>query len=74
MTVIEKIQQYIQKLPASFQSEILDYVEYLFNKVEHDTIRREEKVWSDLSLTFAMHGMENEDAPAYTTSDLKVVF
>jgi hypothetical protein len=29
MTLDEKIQQYVQKLPRSFQKELLDFVEYL---------------------------------------------
>ena len=74
MILTEKIQQYIQKLPTSFQSEVLDYVEYLLSKAEHETNRREEKAWSGLSLALAMRGMEKEDNPTYTTSDLKVVF
>ena len=74
MLLTEKIQQYVQKLPASYQTEVLYYVEYLLTKAEHETGRREEKAWSDLSLVFAMRGMENEDSLNYTTSDLKIVF
>ena len=74
MVLTEKIQQYVQQLPASYQTEVLDYVEYLLTKAEHESGRREEKAWSDLSLVFTMRGMENEDSPKYTTSDLKVVF
>lgn len=70
MTISEKIQQHVQKLPASFQAEVLDFVEYLLAKVRG----REEGDWSDLSLTFAMRGMEDEATPLYTTADLKVVF
>jgi hypothetical protein len=74
MVLTEKIQQYVKKLPAPFQSEVLDYVEYLLAKAEHETSRHEEKAWSDLSLVFAMRGMEDEDSLNYTTSDLKVIF
>ena len=70
MAIVEKIQQYVQRLPTSFQTEVLDFVEYLLMK----TGRREESDWSDLSLAFAMRGMQDEDAPTYTTADLKVVF
>ncbi len=70
MTITEKIQQYIQRLPGPFQAEVLDFVEYLLAKTE----RREEREWSDLSLASAMRGMEGEDTLAYTTADLKVVF
>jgi hypothetical protein len=74
MTVTEQIQRDAQKLPAAFQSEVLDFIEYLLAKAERETGRLEEKEWSALSLTQAMRGLEDEDGPAYTTSDLKVVF
>ena len=70
MAITEKIQQHVQKLPASFQAEVLDFVEYLLAKVR----QREEGDWSDLSLAFAMRGMEDETTPVYTRADLKVVF
>lgn len=70
MAMVEKIQQYVQRLPSSFQAEVLDFVEYLLAKSE----RREERDWSDLSLALAMRGMEDEDTFIYTTADLKVVF
>ncbi len=70
MTISEKIQQHVQKLPASLQAEVLDFVEYLLAKVGS----REEEDWSDLSLAFAMRGMEDEATPLYTTADLKIVF
>jgi len=70
MAIVERIQQYVQKLPTSFQAEVLDFVEYLLAKAE----RREEGDWSDLSLALAMRGMEDENTLIYTSSDLKVVF
>ncbi len=74
MTITEKIQQYIQRLPSSFQAEVLDFVEYLLVKAERETLRREARAWSDLSLALAMRGMEDEATPTYTPADLKVVF
>ncbi len=70
MAITEKIQQYVQKLPAAFQAEVLDFVEYLFAKAE----RQEAREWSDLSLAFAMRGMEDDASPLYTSADLKVIF
>ncbi len=70
MAIAEKIQQHVQKLPAPFQAEVLDCVEYLLATVRG----REEGDWSNLSLTFAMRGREEEATPRYTTADLKVVF
>lgn len=70
MAIADRIQQCVQKLPTAFQAEVLDFAEYLLAK----TLRREEGDWSDLSLTFAMRGMEDEETPIYTPADLKVVF
>jgi hypothetical protein len=74
MVLAEKIQQYVERLPAAFQTEVLDFVEYLLTKAEREAVRREERVWSGLSLSSAMRGMEDEDTPTYTLSDLKVEF
>ena len=74
MAIAEKIQQYVQKLPAAFQTEVLDFVEYLLAKIERESAREEERALSNMSLTLAMRGMEDEETPTYTTSDLKIVF
>jgi hypothetical protein len=74
MLLSERIQQYVQRLPASFQAEVLDFVEYLTTKAEGEVIQQERRSWSSLSLSFAMRGMEDADTPIYTPSDLKVVF
>jgi hypothetical protein len=74
MAVVDKIQRYMRRLPASSQAEVLDFAEYLLAKAEREADRQEERDWSDLSLTSAMHGMEDEDAPIYIASDLKTVF
>jgi hypothetical protein len=74
MVVVEKIQQYVERLPATFQAEVLDFVEYLLAKAEREAVRQEERAWSDLSLSCAMRGMEDEDMPTYVMSDLKVEF
>jgi hypothetical protein len=73
MTIAEKIQHRIRKLPNAFQTEVLDFVEYLLAKVEREVSDREDD-WPGLSLAFAMRGMEDEDLPLYTLADLKVVF
>jgi hypothetical protein len=74
MALTEKIQRYVDRLPVTFQAEVLDFVEYLMAKAEREESRQEERDWSDLSLAFAMRGMESEDTPRYTSSDLKVEF
>ena len=74
MVVAERIHQYVQKLPASLQVEVLDFVEYLSSKLEREMAEQGELTWSALSLALAMRGMEDEDVPTYTMADLKVVF
>jgi hypothetical protein len=73
MLAVERIQQYVQKLPQPLQAEVLDFVEYLLSKVERETSPQDESDWSGLSLALAMRGMESENTPTYTTADLKVV-
>lgn len=70
MVVVERIQTYLQRLPPPFQTEVLDFIEYLLAKAE----REERAEWSNLSLAYAMRGMEDEEVPTYTIADLKVVF
>lgn len=69
MTLDEKIHQYVQKLPRSFQEELLDFVEYLVMKAE----QQENQDWGSLSLTSAMRDMEDEKV-SYSHSDLRVTF
>lgn len=74
MRITDKIQVSVQKLPTEYQAEVLDFVEYLLAKTTRGDQENEENLWSDLSLTFAMRGMEDEDEPQYTIADLKVIF
>jgi len=74
MVLSEKIQQYLQTLPLSIQAEVLDYVEYLVGKAERERVQQEKREWSSVSLSLAMRGMEEENLPIYTPSDLKVMF
>jgi hypothetical protein len=69
MTLDEKIYQYVQKLPHSFQEELLDYAEYLLMKAE----QQEKQDWTSLSLASAMRDMENE-VITYSLSDLRENF
>jgi hypothetical protein len=69
MTLDEKIHEYVQKLPRSFQEELLDFVEYLLMKAE----QQEKKDWESLSLSAAMREME-DDSVAYSLSDVRVSF
>ncbi len=69
MTLDEKIQQYVQKLPRSFQEELLVFVEYLVMKAE----QQENQDWGSLSLSAAMRDMEDESV-SYSLSDVRESF
>ena len=69
MTLDEKIHQYAQRLPSSYQEELLDYVQYLLVKAE----QQEKQDWASFSLASAMRDMEDEP-DLYSLSDLKEVF
>ena len=67
MVMNQKIQFYIEKLPLSYQEEVVDFLAYLLAKAE----RQEELEWSRFSLASAMRGMEDEPSE-YTLDDLNV--
>lgn len=71
MSLAENIIKHIQNLPESFQAEVLDFVEYLESKVNKGKkYEGEETDWSELSLSFAMRDMEEENS-LYSLNDLK---
>lgn len=71
MNISEEISEHVEKLPEAFQSEVLDFVEYLESKISRDNRRGvEDEDWSQLSLSFAMRGMEDE-FPTYSIDDFK---
>lgn len=67
MVMNQTIQSYIEKLPASYQETVVDFLEFLLSKAE----RQEELEWSRFSLASAMRGMEDEPSE-YTLDDLKI--
>jgi len=69
MTLDEKIHQYVQRLPRSFQEELLDFVEYLLMKAD----QQEQRDWTSLSLSSAMRDMEDESV-SYSLADLRESF
>lgn len=69
MTLDEKIRRYAQKLPHSFQEELLDYVQYLLMKAE----QQEKEEQDTLSLASAMRGMGDEPA-LYSITDIRIPF
>ncbi len=73
MAVAQQIQVSVQRLPTSFQAEVLNCIEYLLAKVEREAPQQEEQVWSSFSLGTAMQNIQDDDA-LYTLMDLKVAF
>ena len=69
ISIIEKINIHVKRLPESKQIEVLDFVEYLQSRTE----KEEFKEWNDLSLSSAMRGMEDEQS-SYSINDLKESF
>ncbi len=69
MSIAERININVKRLPESKQIEVLDFVEYLQSRTE----KEEYKAWGDLSLSSAMRGLEDEQSP-YSTNDLKESF
>lgn len=69
MSLAEKIMQHVQSLSESKQVEVLGFVEYLRSKTE----KQEIKDWTDLSLSSAMRGIEEEQTP-YSLNDIKESF
>mgnify|MGYP001189139887 FL=1 len=70
MAITEQIQVYVQQLPTASQTEVLDFIEYLLAKAEC----QEERECSELSLSLALRGTEEDEKATYTTTDLKVTF
>ncbi len=71
MSMSKEISEHVEKLPEVFQTEVLDFVEYLESKISRDNRRGvEDEDWSQLSLSFAMRGMEDECSP-YSIDDVK---
>ena len=69
MLISQEIQNYLEKLPASYKEEVVDFLAYLLAKAERD----ENREWSELSVTYAMRDMDDEP-PDYSVADLKVVY
>jgi len=71
MIVAEQIATKLQSLPMSLQREVLDFVEFLAQRVAEREAVSEETAWAEFSLAQAMKGLDTEDAPEYTEADLK---
>ena len=66
MVVPDQIQERVKLLPQPTQHEVLDFVEYLFHRS-----RKEDLLWSRLSLRWALRDLEDEEWPEYSTEDMQ---
>ena len=71
MAVSEQISEKLEKLPVAIQQEVLDFVDFVSERVKHQNVAEEDEQWQDLSLSQAMKGLEDEASPEYTEADLK---
>ncbi len=71
MLVTEQIADRLQRLPPALQCEVLDFIEFLAQKVAQREAGGEEAEWMEFSLAQAMAGLEDEDAPEYSAADVK---
>jgi len=74
MIVADQIHQRVLSLPEPLQTEVLHFVEFLWSKVGDEAEEFDAVAWSNLSLSMAMRGMEDEGEPVYTLEDLKERF
>lgn len=74
MSVTEKINQYLQRLPESTQGEVLDFVEFLVEKSKQVPVDQERHQWAKGSLLSAMRGIDEEAEPNYSPADIKEHF
>jgi hypothetical protein len=70
MIVTEQITDRLQKLPPPLQREVLDFIEFLAQKVAQSECISEDFEWSEFSLAQAMAGLEDEESE-YTEADVK---
>ncbi len=67
MTLAKKILTHIKRLPESSQAEVLDFVKFLELNSKKDNKDQE---WTNISISNAMYGMEDEPSP-YSLDDIK---
>jgi hypothetical protein len=71
MSAKEQITDRLQMPPPPLQREVLDFIEFLAQKVAQREDASEEGEWTKFSLAQAMNGLETEGSPEYSEADLK---
>lgn len=70
MTATEQITARLKQLPPQLQREVLDFIEFLAQRVAQGEAISEEADWMRFSLTQAMNGLDDEESD-YTVADVK---
>jgi hypothetical protein len=71
MSAKEQITDRLLLLAPPLQREVLDFIDFLAQRVAQHEDVREEAEWTKFSLAQAMSGLANEDSPEYSEGDLK---
>ena len=71
MKTIDRINKRIRRLPEKAQIEVLNFVEFLLSKSGKIEEGADIEIWNKLSLDQAMRGLEDDDMPDYSESDIK---
>lgn len=74
MPTTEKISEYLSQMPELYQAEVLHYVEFLWQKLQHQDRDKDDLLWQELSLASALRDMDEADEVTYTVDDLKKKF
>lgn len=74
MPTVEKISEYLSKMPDPYQAEVLHHVEYLWRKLQDQGLDKEDQLWQEFSLASALRDMDEADEVTYTYDDLKEKF
>lgn len=74
MSTVERIYEYLSKMPDPYQAEALHYVEYLWLKLQIQGRNQEDIAWQEFSLASALRDMDDADEVTYTLDDLKETF
>ena len=64
MKTVDRIYEETRALPETVQREVLNFVEYLAHELQNAG-------WSELSVTAALRGLEDEVWPEYRYEDMK---
>ena len=73
MSTVEETVRLMKGLPDKLQAEVRDFVKSLRDRGDGEAIDQD-RDWMSTPLSRAMRGMENEESPTYSTSDLEEVF